>query len=186
MGRVCRLHTTHPVKKLNWVFLALIPHDLTLYTDYAYEQLFGSAPCKMFEDFNLLIICKNLVTPKCTIAWGGDTLSKTNWSTPGLDPPWADTLYRLCLWTAALFNPLEMFPYPTLLIICKSLVTPRCTIARGGGTFRSSLGALTLKVVQGCTALKTPLSGFLALETHHFKPFCSSRDPTSFCVCVWK
>ena len=36
------------------------------------------------------------------------------------------------------------------------------------------------KVVWGCATLKTPFSDhFLALETHHLKPFSNSRDPTS-------
>ena len=52
-------------------------------------------------------------------------------------------------------------------------------------------GALTLHwtVVRGCAALKTPFSGhfflpqgFLAPETHYFKPFSSFRDPDFFTV----
>ena len=39
--------------------------------------------------------------------------------------------------------------------------------------------ALTLEVVWGCAALKTPFSGyFLATETHFFQPFSSSSSET--------
>ena len=52
--------------------------------------------------------------------------------------------------------------------------------AGGGG----EVGQSHWKVVRGHAALKTPISGhFLALETHHFKPFSISRDPTSI---FWK